>query len=67
MKSNVPTNGRTRLVGLKLAARELGIPYSTFYGCTLKGELPHIRIGRAIYLEREAVETWLKAHRETAA
>lgn len=55
---------RTRLVALKQWARELGVPYTTIHDVALRGEFPIIRIGRAIYLERDDGDRFIEAQKE---
>ncbi len=57
----------SRLYPLRAAANETGIPRRTLADLVARGELPHIRIGRAIYLERADVDRWIVSRKETAA
>lgn len=47
-------------------ARALGIARSTVYVLVAGGELPVVRIGRAVRVPREAVERWVRDHTEGA-
>jgi excisionase family DNA binding protein len=53
-----------RLLSAKAAARELGLPYSTFRTIVFNGEIPVIKIGRAWYHRRVDVERWLASRAE---
>ena len=58
---------RSRLVALRIAAEELGLPRRTLADVVLQGQLPHVRVGRAIYLERADIDAWIESRKETAA
>jgi hypothetical protein len=57
---------RPRLIALKQAARETGIPYTSLRDLALRGELAIVRVGRALYVERLEVTRWIDNHREPA-
>lgn len=58
---------RSRLTTLKNWAVEIGLPYTSARGLVVRGELPSIRIGRAIYVERADGDRWILSRKETAA
>jgi excisionase family DNA binding protein len=49
-----------RLLTLKQAAEELGLSMSTLRTAIWNGELPQVRIGRAVRIDRNDLETWLE-------
>lgn len=55
-----------QLIGAKPASKEYGIKYTSLRGIVHRGELPVVRVGRAIYLDRNDVEDWIAAHKERA-
>jgi len=55
-----------QLIGAKLASREYGIKYTSLRSIVHRSELPHIRIGRALYLDRRDIEDWIEASKERA-
>lgn len=52
--------GLPRLLPLKQAAAELGLPVWALRRAIWDGELPQIRIGRAIRVDRNDLEAWLE-------
>lgn len=52
-----------RLIGLKQAEEEFGLPYGTFYALIKRGGLPSVQLPgvRRIYLDRRDVERALEA------
>jgi excisionase family DNA binding protein len=67
MKSASAPSSRSRLVALRRAADELGVPRRTLADVVHRGELPHLRIGTSIWLERADVDRWVESRKETAA
>jgi excisionase family DNA binding protein len=55
-----------QLIGAKPASREYGIKYTSLRDIVHRGELPCIRIGRAMYLDRVDVERWIETRKERA-
>jgi len=53
-----------RLISAKLAARELGIPYTSLRDLTFRGEIPVVKIGRAWYFERRDLTEGVRIHKE---
>lgn len=53
-----------RLIGLKQAEEEFGLPYATLYQLVKRGDLPSVQLPgvRRVYLDRcdleRALETW---------
>lgn len=52
-----------RLVTLKNLSVESGLPYTTLRALALRKELPHLRIGRAFYVERRDFDRFLERAR----
>jgi excisionase family DNA binding protein len=48
-----------RLLTLKQAGVELGVPIWSLRRAIWKGELPQVRIGRGIRIDRKDLEAWL--------
>jgi hypothetical protein len=55
-----------QLIGAKPASREYGIKYTSLRDIVSRGDLPCIRIGRAMYLDRVDVEDWIAAQKQRA-
>lgn len=53
-----------RLIGAKRAVAEFGIKYTSLRHILHGGEIPFIRIGRAIYLERRDIEHFIETRKE---
>lgn len=53
-----------RLVSAKVAAAELGIPYTSLRDLVFRGELPVIKVGRAWYFDRRDLENWIATRKE---
>lgn len=51
--------GQPRLLTLKQAAEELGVKVWTLRRAIWDGELPQVRIGRAVRIDRNDLEGWL--------
>lgn len=58
-----PTS-RPQLIGAKPASREYGIKYTSLRDIVHRGELPVVRVGRAMYLDRNDVEHWIESRKE---
>jgi excisionase family DNA binding protein len=56
-----------QLIGAKPCSREYGFKYTTLRDLVHRGELPAIRIGRAMYLDRNDVESWIETRKERAS
>jgi excisionase family DNA binding protein len=56
-----------RLIGAKRASAEFGIKYTSLRDIVHRGELPFIRIGRAMYFERRDLEQWIESRKERLA
>ncbi len=52
-----------RLLTLKQAAEELGVNVSALRRGIWDGELPQVRIGRSIRVDRNDLEAWLARHK----
>lgn len=59
------TNGSSKLVGLREAAEEYGLAYGTLRALVVRGEIPHLRLGRTILVRRAAVDAFLNATEQT--
>lgn len=55
-----------QLIGAKPASREYGIKYTSLRDIVHRSELPCIRIGRAMYLDRCDIEDWIEKKKELA-
>lgn len=55
---------RPQLIGAKPASREYGIKYTSLRDIVHRGELPVVRVGRAMYLDRNDVEHWIESRKE---
>ncbi|HAF11529.1 MAG TPA: hypothetical protein DCK98_15810 [Chloroflexi bacterium] len=44
------------------AARTLGIGTTLAYEMVGRGELPHVRLGHAVRVPRQALEAWIEEH-----
>jgi len=53
-----------QLIGAKPRSREYGFKYTSLRAIVDRGELPCIRIGRAMYLDRVDVKRWIEASKE---
>jgi excisionase family DNA binding protein len=59
------TSSTPRLIGARRVPDEYGIKYTSFRELVHRGEIPVIRIGRAMYAERRDIDRWIetrKAH-----
>jgi len=50
-----------RLMTAQDVARDTGIPLARVYELARDGDLPHVRLGRALRFDAEAVRRWLAA------
>jgi excisionase family DNA binding protein len=50
----------SRLIKAKRAAEDIGIPYTTLRDVAIRGEIPIVRVGRALYVERRDVDLWIE-------
>jgi excisionase family DNA binding protein len=60
------TPAATRLIKPSQIKSEIGIPISTLRDAVHRGELPVIRIGKAWFLDRIAVDRWIESRTEVA-
>ena len=58
-----------RLIGLKQAEDEFGVPYGTLYTLIKRGDLPSVQLPgvRRLYLDRRDVERALEAWKVVAS
>ena len=54
----------SELVDASAVARRLGVPVSWVREQTRSGAIPHVRLGRYVRYELEAVDEWLAACRQ---
>lgn len=54
-----------RLLGLKEAARSLGISYSTLYSLVRRGEVEHTKVGSRYFMSRESIEAFIRTNTTT--
>lgn len=55
------------LITVKIFCDEYGISRSTAYRLRDRGEVPHVKIGRAVRIRREDAEHWYQSLVESAA
>ena len=51
-----------RLLGLKDAAKTLGISYSTLLNLAKRGEVEHTKVGARYFMSRESIETFIQTN-----
>lgn len=56
-----------RLLSIKNAAAELGLPYSALYRLVTDGQIEHTLIGSRKYIAREDLEAFIQANRRGGA
>ena len=56
-----------RLTGAKRASAETASSHRTFLDLIHKGEIRHLRIGKALYVERRDVERWIEQRKVVTA
>lgn len=44
-------------------SKRLGIPRNTLYDWAAFGKIPHLKIGKLLRFESEAIDKWLAGHR----
>lgn len=54
------------LITIRYFCDEYGISRSTAYRLRDRGEVPHVKIGRAVRIRREDAERWYKSLPEAA-
>jgi excisionase family DNA binding protein len=57
---------RPQLIGARVASAEYGVKYTSLRGIIHRAELPHVRVGRAIYVDRNDVEKWIEDSKKRA-
>lgn len=63
---NTPrTPHTTRLAKLKRWSEEQGLPYTSTRDAAMRGEIPIVRVGRALYIERRDGDRWIESRKET--
>lgn len=55
-----------RLLSVRAVAEVTSVPASTWYTVIARGELPAVRIGRAVRIDERDLVAWIAAHREIA-
>ncbi len=61
-KTNVPT--ASRLLPLNLAAAYMSLSYDSLYRMYVDGEVPHVRFGRKVLIDRQDLDDWIEKHKE---
>ena len=56
------TDPSVRLLGLKDAARSLGISYSTLYNLVRKGEVEYTKVGSRYFMSRESIDAFIRTN-----
>jgi excisionase family DNA binding protein len=62
---NTPTP--PRLIGAKRVPDEYGIKYTSLRELAHSGEIPFLRVGRAMYFELRDIDRWIESRKETSA
>jgi excisionase family DNA binding protein len=55
---------RPNLAPNKVAAREIGLPYTTLRALAQRGEIPVVKVGVRWYVDRGDVDRWIVEHTE---
>ena len=63
--TNVPN--ASRLLPLKLAAAYMSLSYDSLYRMYVDGEVPHVRFGRKVLIDRQDLDDWIEQHKEVGA
>ncbi len=61
-RTNVPTV--SRLLTLNLAAVYMSLSYDSLYRMYVDGEVPHVRFGRKVLIDRQDLDDWIEKHKE---
>ena len=61
-RTNVPTV--SRLLTLNLAAVYMSLSYDSLYRMYVDGEVPHVRFGRKVLIDRQDLDDWIETHKE---
>ena len=64
MPQNDTTNQRDILLTSEQAARSLAISPRKLWSLTAAGEIPHVRIGRAVRYSAESLQEWCRQREE---
>lgn len=64
MKGATKTSRLPRLLSVRAISEATTLPASTLYDAIAGGELPAVRIGRAVRVEETAALRWIDARRE---
>ena len=54
----------SRLLTLKLAAAYMSLSYDSLYRMYVDGEVPHVRFGRKVLIDRQDLDAWIDEHKE---
>jgi excisionase family DNA binding protein len=60
------TAGLPRLLSVRAVAEATTLPPSTVYDLVARGDLPAVRIGRAVRVDERDVLRFIESHREVA-
>ncbi len=61
-KSNVPI--QPRLLDYKSAGAYLSLSYWSLRELVLNGEIPHVKFGKKILIDRQDLDAWIERHKE---
>ena len=63
------TNGLSmpRLLDYKSAGQYLSLSYWSLRELVLNGEIPHVRFGKKVLIDRIDLDDWIETHKETGA
>ena len=56
-----------RLLSVAEIASQTGVPASTWYTVIARGELEHVRVGRAVRVPEAELRRWIDSHTEQRA
>ena len=56
-----------RLFSVTTVYKQTNVPRSTWYTLIARGEIPAVRIGRAVWIDEQDLLAFLAAHRERAS
>ena len=57
-----PLGESALMLPLKDAARHLGVSYGSLYELVNRGEIDHVRLGRRMYIARDALQRFIEAN-----
>ena len=64
-QSAEPEEPDIRLLDLRSASRYVSLPYWTVREMVLRGDLPLVRAGRRILIDRQDLDLWIERNKES--